>query len=171
MTVGEKGHTSAASAGLEISDGYRRVHILWQGVSELSSVKVKIEDCSAWPEVPADAPAASVSPASSGRFVTPENPPRVSVSRASMFKVDLRPFKCPHCDRSFRQASDQQGHIRTHTLERPFVCPYCPKTYSWKASYNMHVRRHAGNQPYTCQLCCMGFTCESTFTKHMQQHD
>ncbi|KAL1470958.1 hypothetical protein MTO96_040168, partial [Rhipicephalus appendiculatus] len=136
-----------------------------------SSVRVKIEECSVWPEVPADPPAASVPPASSGQSACVSNQPCVLDSRASIFNINLRPHKCPHCDKSFKHLSFLQAHIRRHTHERPFACPYCPKAYSWKPSFNQHVRRHAGGNPYICQLCCMAFTCESTFTEHMQQHD
>ncbi|XP_077497679.1 uncharacterized protein LOC144108285 [Amblyomma americanum] len=59
-----------------------------------------------------------------------------------------RPFKCPHCSKSFTLKSNMVRHYRIHTGEKPFQCPYCSKSFSEKRSVMKHIHTHTGEKPF-----------------------
>ena len=46
---------------------------------------------------------------------------------------------CTYCNKLFRDKSDLNRHIRTHTGEKPFVCPKCYAAFTRQDSLRKHV--------------------------------
>lgn len=60
-------------------------------------------------------------------------------SRAQTAK---KPFKCPHCEKSFTRRSLLTKHVRTRTLERPYKCIRCCKAFATSSKMASHLRLH-----------------------------
>ncbi|MPC67524.1 Zinc finger protein 358 [Portunus trituberculatus] len=60
------------------------------------------------------------------------------VSRA---EPRYKPYKCPHCLKTYSSKSNLNTHVRDLHAAVPqvFVCPYCKKRYSSKNSLRYHI--------------------------------
>lgn len=71
-----------------------------------------------------------------------------------MQHLNLRPFGCPVCNKSFKMKHHLTKHLKTHGGLRPFECSICGKTVIWKDSFLRHQARCQrlaanGNNPST----------------------
>ena len=66
------------------------------------------------------------------------------VTHSTLF-TDERPYKCVHCDKSFRESRSLTNHIRTHTGEKPYKCtwPNCDKVRNKIYSNCVCLRKHS----------------------------
>ena len=77
----------------------------------------------------------------------------------------------PGCNTDFGQKQHLKLHIKAqHHNERPYKCPHCNE--SFKASYTLkcHIRTHTGEKPYVCIVCGTGFTQAGIFKIHKTKH-
>ncbi|XP_070377124.1 zinc finger protein 358-like [Dermacentor albipictus] len=146
------------------------VPAFFMAATELNTGSPRTAECSAWPEVSVDPPAATAPLPPRGRPAGVANRPRVLRPDAGIININIRPYKCPHCDKGFADQWHLRRHVRIHTGDRPFACPFCPMAFNQKNTLIGHMRRHTGDKPYRCQFCRMAFSWKSTFAKHVQQH-
>ena len=64
-----------------------------------------------------------------------------------------RPYKCSHCEKSFKDRGTLKAHERIHTNDRPFPCSYCDKKYCTSSDRKKHERFHTNEKPYRCTVC------------------
>lgn len=69
-----------------------------------------------------------------------------------MQHLNLRPFGCPVCNKSFKMKHHLTKHLKTHGGLRPFECSVCGKKVIWKDSFLRHQARcqrlaASGNNP------------------------
>uniref|UniRef100_A0A0A1WDL1 Zinc finger and SCAN domain-containing protein 12 n=1 Tax=Zeugodacus cucurbitae TaxID=28588 RepID=A0A0A1WDL1_ZEUCU len=76
---------------------------------------------------------------------------------------------CPHCGRSFAQAS-LVIHIRRHTGEKPYQCDECQKGFPRRQDLVVHKRQHTGERPHVCTVCGKSFTRPNKLSRHMRIH-
>lgn len=76
---------------------------------------------------------------------------------------------CPHCGRSFAQAS-LVIHIRRHTGEKPYQCDECQKGFPRRQDLVVHKRQHTGERPHVCTICGKSFTRPNKLSRHMRIH-
>ncbi|KAJ0054941.1 hypothetical protein NL108_007135 [Boleophthalmus pectinirostris] len=58
-----------------------------------------------------------------------------------MQHLNLRPFGCPVCNKSFKMKHHLTKHLKTHGGLRPFECGVCGKKVIWKDSFLRHQAR------------------------------
>lgn len=58
-----------------------------------------------------------------------------------MQHLNLRPFGCPVCAKSFKMKHHLTKHLKTHGGLRPFECSLCGKKVIWRDSYLRHQAR------------------------------
>ncbi|XP_054725946.1 zinc finger protein 260 [Anastrepha obliqua] len=83
-----------------------------------------------------------------------------------------KPYKrgiCPHCGRSFAQAS-LVIHIRRHTGEKPYQCDECHKGFPRRQDLVVHKRQHTGERPHVCTICGKSFIRPNKLSRHMRIH-
>ncbi|CAO1357306.1 unnamed protein product [Diamesa serratosioi] len=57
---------------------------------------------------------------------------------------NLKPFKCPFCDKSFGQKNSLDSHRNTHTGDKPHQCKLCPfKTGDQRTIYKHQKQMHS----------------------------
>uniref|UniRef100_A0A3P9DGF5 C2H2-type domain-containing protein n=1 Tax=Maylandia zebra TaxID=106582 RepID=A0A3P9DGF5_9CICH len=84
--------------------------------------------------------------------------------------IDVKPYPCDTCGKSFRARSTWKHHLAIHTGERPYPCDTCGKSFSRSGTLYIHMRTHTGERPYPCDTCGKGFSRSSNLYDHMRIH-
>ncbi|XP_055709432.1 zinc finger protein Xfin-like [Phlebotomus papatasi] len=83
-----------------------------------------------------------------------------------------RKFKCPHCPKTTKTATNLKLHIRTHTGEKPYECADCGKCYVQKCALKVHITmKHDRDKKKTeiCQICGKGFYFSRRLRNHIRE--
>ncbi|XP_021535879.1 zinc finger protein 394 isoform X1 [Neomonachus schauinslandi] len=99
-----------------------------------------------------------------------EHSRRAGLSETQRQFREERPYRCDHCEKSFKQRSDLFKHQRIHTGEKPYECQECGKSFSQSAALIKHQRTHTGEKPYTCPKCGDSFRQSSHLNRHQRIH-
>uniref|UniRef100_A0A7E4VD71 Zinc finger protein rotund n=1 Tax=Panagrellus redivivus TaxID=6233 RepID=A0A7E4VD71_PANRE len=84
-----------------------------------------------------------------------------------------KPYKCPHCVKSFANNSYLSQHMRIHLGIKPFgPCQYCGKKFTQLSHLQQHIRTHTGEKPYKCKIpnCDKAFSQLSNLQSHSRCH-
>ncbi|XP_039905891.1 zinc finger protein 180-like isoform X1 [Simochromis diagramma] len=84
--------------------------------------------------------------------------------------IDVKPYPCDTCGKSFRVRSTWKRHLVIHTGERPYPCDTCGKSFSRSGTLYIHMRTHTGEKPYPCDTCGKSFSRSSNLYDHMRTH-
>lgn len=84
--------------------------------------------------------------------------------------VDVTPFSCKTCRRSFQDASALQKHELVHLDKKQYSCNLCEKNFFYKATYDYHLRVHSGERPFECDICGKSFIILQALKSHKLQH-
>ncbi|XP_058866645.1 zinc finger and BTB domain-containing protein 22-like [Acipenser ruthenus] len=72
-----------------------------------------------------------------------------------------------HCGKAYTLKSMRDRHVKMQHLNlRPFACPVCAKTFKMKHHLTKHLKTHAGLQPFECQLCGKKLMWRDSFLRH-----
>ena len=67
---------------------------------------------------------------------------------------ELRPFKCPNCDKTFEAEINMKLHETTHDCGS-VPCTVCRKVMKGKKGLNIHMKSHSTTEKaYRCNKCC-----------------
>ncbi|KAG5842918.1 hypothetical protein ANANG_G00182850 [Anguilla anguilla] len=92
-----------------------------------------------------------------------------------------KPFKCPHCQESFRTFSEMTSHRRHVCTEKPFACRDCGKSFRGPHLLRTHRaachpergQNHADDdegKTHRCGKCGRGFEEEAELLQHQENH-
>lgn len=72
-----------------------------------------------------------------------------------------------HCGKAYTLKSMRDRHVKMQHLNlRPFACPICSKSFKMKHHLTKHVKTHGGLRPYECALCGKKIVWRDSFLKH-----
>ncbi|KAL6473772.1 hypothetical protein MHYP_G00173330 [Metynnis hypsauchen] len=72
-----------------------------------------------------------------------------------------------HCGKAFTLKSMRDRHVKMQHLNlRPFACPVCAKSFKMKHHLTKHVKTHGGLRPYECAFCGKKIIWRDSYLKH-----
>ncbi|XP_013890050.1 zinc finger protein 708 [Austrofundulus limnaeus] len=84
--------------------------------------------------------------------------------------VNVTPFSCGSCHKSFDSAASLKKHELIHTGDRKHTCSQCGRSFFYKATYQYHLRIHSGERPFACDVCGERFIIRQALVSHSLQH-
>ncbi|XP_013881114.1 zinc finger and BTB domain-containing protein 22 [Austrofundulus limnaeus] len=101
-------------------------------------------------------------------FPPPPSPPTPSSSSASVSgpAYSGKVHFC-HCGKAYTLKSMRDRHVKMQHLNlRPFVCPVCSKSFKMKHHLTKHLKTHGGLRPYECSVCGKKVVWRDSFLRH-----
>uniref|UniRef100_A0A8C7GL10 Zinc finger and BTB domain containing 22a n=1 Tax=Oncorhynchus kisutch TaxID=8019 RepID=A0A8C7GL10_ONCKI len=72
-----------------------------------------------------------------------------------------------HCGKAYTLKSMRDRHVKMQHLNlRPFACPVCAKSFKMKHHLTKHLKTHGGLRPYECGLCGKKVIWRDSFLRH-----
>ncbi|KAM4539523.1 zinc finger and BTB domain-containing protein 22 isoform 1-T2 [Odontesthes bonariensis] len=72
-----------------------------------------------------------------------------------------------HCGKAYTLKSMRDRHVKMQHLNlRPFGCPVCTKSFKMKHHLTKHLKTHGGLRPYECSLCGKKVIWRDSFLRH-----
>lgn len=72
-----------------------------------------------------------------------------------------------HCGKAYTLKSMRDRHVKMQHLNlRPFSCPVCTKSFKMKHHLTKHLKTHGGLRPYECGLCGKKVIWRDSFLRH-----
>ncbi|KAJ8273761.1 hypothetical protein GJAV_G00105230 [Gymnothorax javanicus] len=72
-----------------------------------------------------------------------------------------------HCGKAYTLKSMRDRHVKMQHLNlRPFACPVCAKTFKMKHHLTKHLLTHGGLRPYECGVCGKKVIWRDSFLRH-----
>lgn len=92
---------------------------------------------------------------------------RLIHSRAALERVHT----CEVCGKAFTRASGLRKHSKEEHLDvKPYVCVLCHKSFAYLCSLRSHMRAHSSERPFSCDACDQRFKQSSNLRKHVRLH-
>lgn len=85
-------------------------------------------------------------------------------------KKDEPKALCTYCGKQFKQQSNLDVHMRTHTKETPYKCSYCDMSVATRTRLVDHERTHTGEKPFVCRFCGKAFKQHGVLNTHLKIH-
>ncbi|XP_028317356.1 zinc finger and BTB domain-containing protein 20 [Gouania willdenowi] len=72
-----------------------------------------------------------------------------------------------HCGKAYTLKSMRDRHVKMQHLNlRPFGCPVCTKSFKMKHHLTKHLKTHGGLRPYECAVCGKKVIWRDSFLRH-----
>ena len=80
------------------------------------------------------------------------------------------PYKCPDCDKTFKQSRVLQQHSMSHNEDRPFKCTFCEAAFKVRSGLWRHVKIHTNPKQHLCNICGQRFQEKRKLQNHEMIH-
>ncbi|XP_030757320.1 zinc finger protein 678-like [Sitophilus oryzae] len=85
------------------------------------------------------------------------------------------PYKCNHCDDSFKGIDELMAHLRIHRGKDPYQCKKCDKGFISKKELDEHFQIHVLQKPaipknFRCSICSKEFAKLCDIERHTRVH-
>uniref|UniRef100_A0A8C1CZB6 Transcription factor E4F1 n=1 Tax=Cyprinus carpio carpio TaxID=630221 RepID=A0A8C1CZB6_CYPCA len=84
--------------------------------------------------------------------------------------VELKLYKCPHCERMFKTLTYLRLHVKGHVGYKPFKCLTCQKEFLTGYVLKKHMETHISERRYKCGECGKQFKAIGHVREHMRAH-
>ena len=84
---------------------------------------------------------------------------------------NVRPFSCPHCNKTFITNSTLKGHLQWIHSDKNYKCDYCEYVTSTLSHVREHMRvmhTHRDVKPYKCAYCDFRCAVSGNCRKHIR---
>ncbi|XP_055377682.1 zinc finger protein 479-like [Condylostylus longicornis] len=92
--------------------------------------------------------------------------------KGSLLENNEKPFKCPHCPRSFKLLSTLTAHCNYHnkTADRKYHCTECNTTFKRSDHLKEHINGvHLKILPFKCDICSKSFVTGAIRNAHVRR--
>ncbi|XP_014055400.1 zinc finger protein 629 [Salmo salar] len=93
------------------------------------------------------------------------------LSNNTTAQLGVKPYSCPHCEKSFPQLRNLKDHQKYHhTGKKAFTCSQCGKGFVYMCHLRVHMQCHTGERPFSCSQCGKSFVYLCNLKSHQQYH-
>ncbi|XP_062534286.1 zinc finger protein 502-like [Armigeres subalbatus] len=96
--------------------------------------------------------------------------PAAKYEHETQHMSEPKPYKCPHCQGTFKDKVGLRSHIRIHSAVKRYKCQYCEMRFHQRGNLTAHERTHVGAKPYLCPQCGKGFAESGNLKNHIRYH-
>nr|XP_033800968.1 zinc finger protein 646-like [Geotrypetes seraphini] len=79
-------------------------------------------------------------------------------------------YKCSICLKQFYNPMAMKNHLRIHNAMKRFWCQDCGKAFRASRELISHQRVHTGERPFSCPVCSRGFSSKLSLKQHQKTH-
>ena len=92
------------------------------------------------------------------------------VNSRENFHVNLKPYSCDECGKTFSLNKFLTKHKQTHLDARRLTCDLCCQVFSHSYELRLHRMQHNGRTPKECHVCGKFFVSTSDLQQHSLTH-
>jgi len=98
----------------------------------------------------------------------------MNIMMSKRYKHKKKYYKCSHCEKVLKAASDMKIHLTVHSSEKPFKCEFCFISFKSQKILAKHIKKqHSENghvERFKCEICGKDYSERSSLKAHQLKH-